>query len=178
MGILNLTPDSFSDGGKFNSKTKGIKQALKMFESGANIIDVGGESTKPGSKGINAKVEWNRVNKILRSENNNEKEYIVQVNRKITSDFLSNMSKGVKLKNINTKPCQTKKINNYTFKIILTQGLNRQIRRMCHLFDYKVKSLVRTRIININLGSLKLGRFRKFLPNELEGLNKILDKSL
>ena len=118
------------------------------------------------------------VNKILRSENNNEKEYIVQVNRKITSDFLSNMSKGVKLKNINTKPCQTKKINNYTFKIILTQGLNRQIRRMCHLFDYKVKSLVRTRIININLGSLKLGRFRKFLPNELEGLNKILDKSL
>jgi len=67
MGILNLTPDSFSDGGKFNSKTKGIKQALKMFESGASIIDVGGESTKPGSKGINAKLEWNRINKILRS---------------------------------------------------------------------------------------------------------------
>ena len=67
MGILNLTPDSFSDGGKFNSKTKGIKQALKMFESGANIIDVGGESTKPGSKGINAKLEWNRINKILRA---------------------------------------------------------------------------------------------------------------
>ena len=67
MGILNLTPDSFSDGGKFNSKTKGIKQALKMFESGASIIDIGGESTKPGSKGINAKLEWNRINKILRS---------------------------------------------------------------------------------------------------------------
>jgi dihydropteroate synthase len=67
MGILNLTPDSFSDGGQFNSKTKGIKQALKMFESGASIIDIGGESTKPGSKGINAKLEWNRINKILRS---------------------------------------------------------------------------------------------------------------
>tara|TARA_A100001011_G_scaffold354197_1_gene396400 strand:+ start:168 stop:1220 length:1053 start_codon:yes stop_codon:yes gene_type:complete len=67
MGILNLTPDSFSDGGKFNSTTKGIKQALKMFESGASIIDVGGESTKPGSKGINVKLEWNRINKILRS---------------------------------------------------------------------------------------------------------------
>ncbi len=66
MGILNLTPDSFSDGGKFNSKTKGIKQALKMFKSGASIIDVGGESTKPGSKEINAKLEWNRINKILR----------------------------------------------------------------------------------------------------------------
>ena len=66
MGIFNLTPDSFSDGGKFNSKTKGIKQALKMFKSGASIIDVGGESTKPGSKEINAKLEWNRINKILR----------------------------------------------------------------------------------------------------------------
>ena len=67
MGILNLTPDSFSDGGKFNSKTKGIKQALKMFKSGASIIDVGGESTRPGSKGIKVKLEWNRINKILRS---------------------------------------------------------------------------------------------------------------
>ena len=67
MGILNLTPDSFSDGGKFNSRTKGIKQALKMFKSGANIIDVGGESTKPGSKSINVKIEWRRIDKILKS---------------------------------------------------------------------------------------------------------------
>jgi dihydropteroate synthase len=67
MGVLNLTPDSFSDGGKFNNKSRGIKQALKMFASGANIIDVGGESTRPGSKGINVKLEWNRVNKILKS---------------------------------------------------------------------------------------------------------------
>ena len=117
------------------------------------------------------------VNKILRSENNNEKEYIVQVNRKITSEFLSNMSRGVKLKNIKTKPCEIQKINNYSFKIILTQGLNRQIRRMCNLFDYKVKSLIRTRIMNIELGSIKAGRFRKILPNELEELNKILEKS-
>ena len=110
--------------------------------------------------------------------NNNEKEYIVQVNRKITSEFISNMSKGVKLKNIKTKPCVIQKINNYTFKIILTQGLNRQIRRMCNLFDYKVKSLIRTRIMNIDLGSMKVGKFRKFFPNELQGLNKILEKSL
>ena len=108
------------------------------------------------------------VNKILRSENNNEKEYIVQVNRKITSEFLSNISNGVKLKNIKTKPCIIKKINNYTFKIILTQGLNRQIRRMCNLFDYKVKSLIRTRIMNIELGSMKVGKFRKFFLNELQ----------
>ena len=66
MGILNLTPDSFSDGGKFNKKNKGIKQAIKMYKSGACIIDVGGESTRPGSKGVNTKVEWNRINKILK----------------------------------------------------------------------------------------------------------------
>ena len=66
MGVLNLTPDSFSDGGKFNSKSKGVKQAIRMFKSGANIIDVGGESTKPGSKGISAKLEWKRINKILK----------------------------------------------------------------------------------------------------------------
>jgi dihydropteroate synthase len=67
MGILNITPDSFSDGGKFNNKSEGIKQALKMFESGANIVDVGGESTRPGSKAISAKLEWIRISKILDS---------------------------------------------------------------------------------------------------------------
>ena len=67
MGVLNLTPDSFSDGGKFNSKRRGIKRAIEMFKSGANIIDVGGESTRPGSKGINIKLEWKRINGILKS---------------------------------------------------------------------------------------------------------------
>jgi len=70
IGILNLTPDSFSDGGKFNNKNKGIKQARLMFSSGANLIDVGGESTRPGSKGVNVKEEWNRINKILKSISN------------------------------------------------------------------------------------------------------------
>ncbi|MDA9644750.1 dihydropteroate synthase [Candidatus Pelagibacter sp.] len=67
MGVLNLTPDSFSDGGKFNSKKKGIDHALKMFQSGANIIDVGGESTRPGSNAINIKLEWSRIEKIIKS---------------------------------------------------------------------------------------------------------------
>ena len=66
MGVLNLTPDSFSDGGKFNSKNKGAKHAIQMFKTGANIIDVGGESTRPGSKTINVKLEWNRIRKILK----------------------------------------------------------------------------------------------------------------
>jgi len=110
------------------------------------------------------------VNKILRSENNNEKEYEVRVNKKINSNFLNQMSSGVKIKNVTTKPCKIEKINNYTFKIILTQGLNRQIRKMCRHFNYKVKNLKRTRIINISLGSLKIGKFRKFTPYELESL--------
>ena len=67
MGVLNLTPDSFSDGGKFNNKNKGIKRAIQMFDSGANIIDIGGESTRPGARAINTKLEWNRINKILKS---------------------------------------------------------------------------------------------------------------
>ena len=67
MGVLNLTPDSFSDGGKFNSKKKGTDHALKMFQSGANIIDVGGESTRPGSNAINIKLEWSRIEKIIKS---------------------------------------------------------------------------------------------------------------
>ena len=66
MGVLNLTPDSFSDGGKFNSKKKGINHALKMFQFGANIIDVGGESTRPGSNAVNIKLEWSRIEKIIK----------------------------------------------------------------------------------------------------------------
>ena len=66
MGVLNLTPDSFSDGGKFNKESKGLKHALDMFNSGANIVDVGGESTKPGSKAINNKLEWKRIEKIIK----------------------------------------------------------------------------------------------------------------
>ena len=67
MGVLNLTPDSFSDGGKYNNISEGTKHAIQMFKSGANIIDVGGESTRPGSKAINTKQEWNRINKILKA---------------------------------------------------------------------------------------------------------------
>ncbi len=114
------------------------------------------------------------VNKVLRSERNNEKEYIVKVNKKITKEFINKMSRGVKIKNIQTKPCEIKKINNYTFEIILTQGLNRQIRKMCALFEYKVKSLVRTRIMDIKLGNLKVGKYRKFTFEELKKINSDL----
>ncbi len=93
------------------------------------------------------------------------------MNKKITKEFINKMSRGVKIKNIQTKPCEIKKINNYTFEIILTQGLNRQIRKMCALFEYKVKSLVRTRIMDIKLGNLKVGKYRKFTFEELKKIN-------
>ena len=102
------------------------------------------------------------TDKILRSVNGHEKEYVVKVNKKITDTFLKSMADGVYLKelDVTTKPCSISRINNYTFRIILTQGLNRQIRRMCQESGYKVESLTRIRIMNIELGGLKIGEYR------------------
>ncbi|MBD9304554.1 MAG: pseudouridine synthase [Lachnospira sp.] len=102
------------------------------------------------------------TDKILRSVNGHEKEYVVKVNKKITDTFLKSMADGVYLKelDVTTKPCRISRINNYTFRIILTQGLNRQIRRMCQESGYKVESLTRVRIMNIELGGLKIGEYR------------------
>ncbi len=102
------------------------------------------------------------TDKILRSVNGHEKEYVVKVNKKITDTFLKSMADGVYLKelDVTTKPCSISRINNYTFRIILTQGLNRQIRRMCQESGYKVESLTRVRIMNIELGVLKTGEYR------------------
>lgn len=102
------------------------------------------------------------TDKILRSVNGHEKEYVVKVNKKITDTFLKNMADGVYLKelDVTTKPCSISRINNYTFRIILTQGLNRQIRRMCQESGYNVESLTRVRIMNIELGGLKIGEYR------------------
>lgn len=102
------------------------------------------------------------TDKILRSVNGHEKEYVVKVNKKITDTFLKSMADGVYLKELDviTKPCSISRINNYIFRIILTQGLNRQIRRMCQESGYKVESLTRVRIMNIELGGLKIGEYR------------------
>ncbi len=112
------------------------------------------------------------VNEILRSENNHEKEYIVTVDKPITDEFLAGMERGVKLPelNVTTKRCKVSRINAKTFRIILTQGLNRQIRRMCEVFGYKVIRLQRVRIINVKLDRLKSGKWRDLRPDELKGL--------
>ena len=116
------------------------------------------------------------VNKILRARNNHEKEYIVSVNRPINKDFIQRMSNGVEILDTITKNCSVKQLGPKTFKIVLTQGLNRQIRRMCESLGYRVQSLKRVRIMNIKL-DIPLGKYRKFTKEELIELNELLEKS-
>ncbi|WP_051286868.1 23S rRNA pseudouridine(2604) synthase RluF [Paenibacillus taiwanensis] len=113
------------------------------------------------------------VNKILRAEHNHDKEYIVTVNRPITSEFVQGMSKGVRILGTTTKPCHVTKIGEQVFKIVLTQGLNRQIRRMCQAFGYTVVKLRRIRIMNIEIGTLKKGQWRDLSEKELTELMRL-----
>jgi len=110
------------------------------------------------------------VNDILRSENNHEKEYLVTVDKPVTDAFLAGMAGGVHILDTRTKPCKVSRLGKYEFRIILTQGLNRQIRRMCEVFGYDVRRLQRVRIVNIKLGGLKVGRWRNLTEAELRGL--------
>ena len=114
------------------------------------------------------------VDKILRGSNFHEKEYIVTVNKKITPEFLRAMGSGVPILDTVTRPCEIEHISARTFRIILTQGLNRQIRRMCEYFDYRVVELTRVRVMNIRLGRLKEGTYRKVEGKELEELFGLL----
>lgn len=110
------------------------------------------------------------INKMMRAGNHHEKEYKVTVDKAVTPGFLHQMAEGVAILDTVTRPCQVQKIGKYTFSIILTQGLNRQIRRMCEALGYQVKDLLRTRIMNIELGSLKEGEYRKLTDEELDCL--------
>ena len=116
------------------------------------------------------------VNKILRAKNKHEKEYHVTVDKPITHEFIQQMSKGVPILNTVTRPCEIKRIKDYEFKIILTQGLNRQIRRMCEYLGYRVKKLKRIRIMNIKL-DIPLGEWRYFNDQEFSELKGMLSKS-
>ena len=122
------------------------------------------------------------VNKILRSENNHDKEYIVEVDKPISQDFINKMQTGVEIYNpvqhvvVKTKPAIIKKINNSTFNLIITQGLNLQIRRMCKQLGYNVKTLKRIRIINIKINDLKIGQWRYLTEKEITELLKIIEE--
>ncbi|MEO7251880.1 MAG: 23S rRNA pseudouridine(2604) synthase RluF [Arenimonas sp.] len=110
------------------------------------------------------------VNELLRSENNHEKEYVVTVDRPMSEEFLRGMAEGVEILDQFTKPCTVRRIGRNVFGIVLTQGLNRQIRRMCAAFDYQVRRLQRVRIVNIRLDGIKVGQWRNLSPAELQGL--------
>ena len=116
------------------------------------------------------------VNKILRARNNHEKEYIVSVNRPINRDFIQGMSGGIEILETITKNCFVEKLGPKKFKIVLTQGLNRQIRRMCDSLGYRVISLKRVRIMNIKL-DIPTGKYREFTREELLKLNGLLENS-
>jgi 23S rRNA pseudouridine2604 synthase len=110
------------------------------------------------------------VNEILRVENAHEKEYLVTVDHPVTDVFLQGMANGVRIMGTLTKPCVVTRVHPNTFRIILMQGLNRQIRRMCAAFEYKVRHLQRVRIMHIELGNLKRGQWRELTQQELSGL--------
>lgn len=112
------------------------------------------------------------IQRMMRGANHHEKEYVVKVDREFTDDFLEKMSQGVYLKELEetTRPCLAERIGKYTFRIVLTQGLNRQIRRMCGCFGYKVRSLTRIRVMNIELDGLKSGAYRELEGEELTTL--------
>ena len=117
------------------------------------------------------------VNKILRSKNSHEKEYIVSVGKPITNDFIQKMGDGVPILDTVTDKCNVEKIDNYSFKIILKQGLNRQIRRMCEHLGYEVQALKRIRIMNISINGIKCGEYRNFTKTELEEVQNLIQDS-
>lgn len=116
------------------------------------------------------------VNRIMRARNYHEKEYIVRLDKPITGAFITDMAKGVFLPEleVKTRPCQVEKLSKYTFRIVLTQGLNRQIRRMCQVLGYHVRDLQRVRIMNLTLDGIKEGEYREIRQDEYEELISML----
>ena len=135
-----------------------------------------GRLDKPSEGLILLTSDGDIVNKILRARNNHEKEYFVRVNKPITEKFLDKMRNGVPILDTVTKKCEVEKIDTMNFRIVLTQGLNRQIRRMCEHLDYEVKKLKRVRIMNIKL-DLPVGKWRDLTEDEMKNLNLLLGDS-
>ena len=135
-----------------------------------------GRLDKPSEGLILLTSDGDIVNKILRAKNNHEKEYYVRVDKPITEKFLEKMRNGVPILDTVTKKCEVEKIDTMNFRIVLTQGLNRQIRRMCEYLGYEVKKLKRIRIMNIKL-DLPVGKWRDLTPQEMNELNGLLEDS-
>ncbi len=156
--------------------SKESKNIVKFVKHSQRLFPIG-RLDKPSEGLIFLTNDGDIVNKILRAGNKHEKEYLVTVNQKITPEFVSKMANGIPILGTVTKKCTVTKLNNYTFKIVLTQGLNRQIRRMCEFLSYKVTKLKRTRIMNVSLGNLKTGEWRELTKSEIEQINKLTASS-
>jgi 23S rRNA pseudouridine2604 synthase len=135
-----------------------------------------GRLDKPSEGLILLTSDGDIVNKILRSKNNHEKEYVVTVNKSINQDFIFKMGNGVPVLDTITKKCKVEQLDRTVFKIVLTQGLNRQIRRMCEYLGYEVIKLKRVRIMNIHL-DLPVGKWRNLTERELNEISKMVEGS-
>ncbi|WP_296637429.1 23S rRNA pseudouridine(2604) synthase RluF [Polaribacter sp.] len=164
IGIVSTT-----DGREPNNIVKHINYPERLFPIGR--LD------KPSEGLIFLTNDGDIVNKILRAGNNHEKEYFVTVNKSITEDFIEKMSNGIPILGTVTQKCLVEKVNDKIFKIILTQGLNRQIRRMCEYLDYEVTKLKRTRIMNVELGYLQTGDWRELTEEEMNEINSMISSS-
>ncbi|TLV03147.1 23S rRNA pseudouridine(2604) synthase RluF [Dyadobacter luticola] len=136
-----------------------------------------GRLDKPSEGLIFLTSDGDIVNKILRAGNNHEKEYVVTVDKPITPEFVNRMSSGVPILDTVTRKCFVKKESSYVFTIILTQGLNRQIRRMCEYLGYNVTKLKRVRIMNVSLKDLPVGMWRNLTEREMEAINCAVENS-
>ncbi len=135
-----------------------------------------GRLDKPSEGLIFLTSDGDIVNKILRARNNHEKEYIVTVNKLINSQFIKRMSNGIPVLDTITRKCEVEQLSKYTFRIVLTQGLNRQIRRMCEYLGYEVVTLKRIRIMNVSL-DVPVGKWRYLTENELKVINSDVEDS-
>jgi len=156
--------------------SKERKNIIKYINHPDRLFPIG-RLDKPSEGLIFLTNDGDIVNKILRAGNNHEKEYIVTVNKPINIDFIEKMSHGIPILGTVTKKCKVEMICDYIFNITLTQGLNRQIRRMCEYLDFEVTKLKRTRIMNVNLGNLKPGEWRELSSFEMDQINKMVADS-
>ena len=164
VGIVSTTDDR-----EPNNIVKHINYPERLFPIGR--LD------KPSEGLIFLTNDGDIVNKILRAGNNHEKEYFVSVNKSITQDFIDKMGNGIPILGTVTQKCNIEKISDKIFKIVLTQGLNRQIRRMCEYLDYEVTKLKRTRIMNVELGYLQSGDWRELTEEEMKEINSMISSS-
>ncbi len=164
VGIVSTT-----DSRERNNIVKVVNHPERLFPIGR--LD------KPSEGLIFLTNDGDIVNKILRAGNNHEKEYIVSVDKRVDANFIKKMSNGIPILGTVTKKCKVEKVSEKVFKIILVQGLNRQIRRMCEYLGYEVTKLKRTRIMNVELGNLQQGDWRELTEEEMKEITKMISTS-